>query len=149
MVVGYREVWPRGTKNHGQPTHFKAKILDGSKKHTMRLYSSSKQKKWKNVELIHHAVKTRTALHENFRVQQNPKKIQFIYMYFNELGRLVIMVFDEHFLQFRQLTDEARLQFMLNDGFDSEEAFLDWFEFDVKRGLDKYLLLHFYDNLIY
>lgn len=149
MVIGYREVWPRGTKHHNQPTNFKAKILDGSKKHTMRLFSSLKQKKWNNVALIHHAIKTRTALHENFMVQQNPKKVQVIKMRFNQTGYLYIEVYDEHTCSYRMISAEARRKLMLNDGFDTEEAFVDWFEFDVQRGLDTYLLLHFYDNLLY
>lgn len=149
MVIGYREVWPRTTKRHGQPTNFKAKILDGSKKHTMRSFSTSKQKKWNRVEFIHHAIKTRTALHENFRVQKNPQKVQIVKMGFGISGNLYIGVYDSRWGTYRNLTDEARLQLMLNDGFDSEEAFVDWFEFDIKRGLDTYLLLHFYDNLNY
>lgn len=149
MIIGYRESFPRRHKKAGKPTDFKSKILDGTKRHTLRAYSSAKCDRWKKAAFIHHAVRNRTSEQEVFRVQENPKNVQVVRLKLNELGWIDVYVLEEHNGQWRKLNVAQREAFINNDGFETEEEFVEWFEYDVKKGMDEYVLVHFYPNFRY
>lgn len=151
MVIGYRETFPRRHKNAGEemPTHFEAKVLDGSKRHTLREYTAYKYGRWKKVEYIHHAVRNRTTKRRVFRVQENPKNVQIVRLKMTEFGRIDVYILDEPTGGLRKLNNEQRQAFIANDGFDSEKEFTEWFAYDVGRGMGDYVLIHFYRNFRY
>ena len=151
MTIGYRESFPRRHKRAGEaiPTHFEQKILDGTKRHTLRKFARDRYKRWATASYIHHSVRTRTTEVRMFRVQKNPKNLQTVRLEMTEAGKIDIYITGAILGNGHQLNDEQRAIFIANDGFDSEQDFVEWFEWDVKRGENEYLLIHFYPNYRY
>lgn len=150
MTIGYRETFPRRHKNAGEEmsTDFETKILDGTKRHTLRNYTVDKETRWKNAEYIHHTVRNRTSQRRVFRVQKNPKNLQRVRLEMTDRGQIDIYVLEGASI-WHKLSEEKRCAFIKNDGFDSEKEFTAWFEYDVKRGMNDCLLIHYYPNYRY
>lgn len=151
MTIGYRETFPRRHKNAGEaiPTNFEAKILAGTKRHTLRKFDPSKLKRWLKAPYIHHSVRTRTTEVRMFRVQENPKNLQTVRLEMTETGWIDVYIIDERHTVSRKLYAYELALFIKNDGFESERDFVEWFEWDVKRGETDYLLIHFYPYFKY
>lgn len=148
MIIGYSESFPRRHPQAGEPTYFRLRILSGYKRHTLRQWNAAKYARWKNAELIHHAVRTRTAQYEAFRVQKNPKNVQRVRLRSRIDHLIEVFVVDDDGKE-RKLTEEQLQAFIRNDGFANEAEFVEWFAYDVSRGMNEFVLIHFYPNFRY
>lgn len=136
MIIGYKRVFPWGA-----PTYFNEKILNEAggvygyrKIHTLR---EDKHERWKAGNTIHHAYGTRTKQYNNFLTNECTavQKIGFLYR-----GKSVIVEIDGHeyarlpinwngsckYEDIHRMTELAH-----NDGFDSIDDFLRWFDHDM------------------
>ncbi|WP_234734781.1 hypothetical protein [Tellurirhabdus bombi] len=112
MQLGFTIKW-RGTN---RPTNFVEKILGSQKIHTLR---ADKKNRWKPGNTIQFATGTRTIYYNQFH-SGTCKATQAVALMLVE-GMLLIEV------DRRILADSERLAFIKNDGFDSEQAFNEWF----------------------
>jgi len=141
MILGYKKKFPWGTE-----TNFKRKILDGTKKHTMREDSHDR---WHAGKKIQHAHGVRTKQYDHFAdgeckstqkvsIQQwDPVTNDNYYVYFKNMApfkRFVVKVDD------RVLSIDEICQLSHNDGFDLVHDFFRWF-FDGFEGK----IIHFTD----
>ena len=100
---------------------FPAKILEGTKKHTIR---EDKKDRWKPGMKIHFATGVRTKNYNQFKegVCKSVQKIKITYLE----GSIRIRV-DGQLIDYASLKRIAK-----NDGFDSSRAFLNWFNKDFE-----------------
>jgi hypothetical protein len=125
MLIGYKKQFPWGL-----PTCFKGKIIDGIKKHTIR---ADIHDRWKPGMLIQHAYGVRTKMYEQFKEGQciSIQTIEILH----KSGEVFIKIDDKHYfdtMSFNYNTMNAINELASNDGFDSIEDFLKWFNIDFK-----------------
>jgi hypothetical protein len=105
-------------------TQFERKINDGVKIHTLR---RDENHRWMKGRVIQFALAVRTRDQRTFKTGrcESVQEVEII----NEAGARLVLV-DE-----RQLTPEEFRQFWVNDGFDHEEQFWQWFNASCKMKL--------------
>lgn len=115
----------------GFKPQFVQPIMDGTKIHTLRFDFNHR---WKEGVKMHMATGVRTKQYNCFK-QDVCNGVQEVWMEVEKGKRDLRLE-----INWRDLTDEEKVQFAKNDGFDSWEFFLDWFYPIVKDGLDGNLI---------
>lgn len=117
MILGFKKKFP-----WGKPTLFKEKILSGTKIHSVR---EDKKRRWKAGMLIHMAYGVRTKFYDCFCNKHRCKSTQEIKIEY--LGDHADIQIDGEFLSYGGMRTLSK-----NDGFDSAEDFLKWFNEDFE-----------------
>ena len=105
----------------GFKPQFKKPILQGSKKHTIRI---DKNDRWKPGMKIHFATGVRTRLYHQFYecFCKSVQNIQIVHLRYSLLVNKTLIFIDDRQLSF----DEIEL-LAINDGFEDVSDFLNWF----------------------
>lgn len=125
MVLGFKK-------------QFKAPIVKGDKIHTIR---EDKNERWHTGKLIHFATGVRTKEYDNF-LKDTCKSVQEIEIDYTRtlLGEPTIKIDGKELVH----TDVVKL--FLNDGFESMEDFLKWFNKDFKGKIIHWTNFKYNDN---
>ena len=132
MILGYKKFFPWGV-----PTNFKAKILSGKKKHSLR---QDKKNRWITGRKIQHAHEVRTKNYDHF-ADGECKSVQKIEIYSPEIliangfnytyyftkraiwsYKYFVVLVDEKALEWKEIVTLAH-----NDGFETTHDFFRWF----------------------
>lgn len=115
MLLGFKQQFPNGS-----PTHFVEKILDGTKKHTIR-----KGHRWRAGMSIQMATGVRTKKYYQFNINRpdlqkciSEQRIIII----NTNGNINILVGDDTYL-----LETSKFDLIKNDGFFNVKQFKEWF----------------------
>lgn len=119
MILSYKKQFP-----WKKPTDFKKKILEGVKIHTIR---EDPHGRWKAGRHIHHAHGVRTKNYDCF-LENDCVSVQSIhinhYLFKTSIQKVAVVIDGE------LVRDELLEKLAKNDGFDSINDFLEWFNFD-------------------
>ena len=131
MILGYKKLFP-----WNKPTEFDRKIINGHKKHTIRV---DEHDRWRKGRRINHCHGVRTKCFDNF-YNNDCNGIQTIEIIWYRstffLSKVIVYVDCNKIGYFYperiDLTDKKVIELALNDGFDSVVDFFKWFDKDFE-----------------
>jgi len=124
MILSFSKKWPW----NNEPTHFKKKIKNGTKIHSIRV---DQHERWREGMDIHFATGMRTPNYDNFQMGKCTG-VQHIEVINREsLSGPEQMIRVDGF----NLSIELAEELAINDGFDSLEQFFKWFDSDFEGRL--------------